>query len=71
MNTTPTMNVDTKEYRSNHGAQPRGRGNWVFAFDGREDRDSLYACNDAFGAAKKRALAEAKRRGAHSVKVMS
>jgi hypothetical protein len=64
------ISFDTTEYRSSHGAEPRGRGGWAFVFrlDGQSLRD--YTNEEIWwspGAltlteAKKLARAEAQRR---------
>jgi len=79
------VTVDTTVYRRNHGAEPRGFGNWLFVIGGRSyeysDDPALYRPAGTHGAlrggrvglpyseAKKHAIAEARRRGASVVGV--
>lgn len=66
------FDFSTSEYRCNHGAEPRGRGSWAFAFDFNEDSGALFWTpgNTTFTEAKKLARAEGKKRGARGAKVM-
>lgn len=66
------VEVDTSWYRRMHGAEPRGRGNWVFVIGKRSyehsDDRALYRPAQGhpggipYASAKKHAIAEAKRR---------
>jgi len=74
------VEVDTSFYRRNHGAEPRGSGNWTFVIGKREyaysDDPALYRPavsrgvykgghpSMPFAKAKEHAISEAKRRGA-------
>lgn len=77
------VTLSTRIYRSNHGAMPRGRGNWAFVM-GKEDyvtvdeRDAAgrlvvwWAPNQfTFADAARLARAEAKMRGCSLVGVCS
>ncbi len=66
------FSFSTCEYEYNHGAKPRGRGSWAFAFDGKEQHDALFWTpgSTTYGEAIKLARAEAARRGAYVAKVM-
>lgn len=59
----------TREYELSHGAKPRGRGSWAFAFDGEDRMEDLFWTAGAltFTEAKRVAMKEAKARGARSV----
>lgn len=57
-----TVRFDTREYRVNHGAEPRGFGSWAFCLAGRENapdylEGAFWAHQATFGAAKKAAAA--------------
>jgi hypothetical protein len=79
--TARQVRVSTRAYRSSHGAEPRGRGYWMFVF-GKEDYDlaeEAVICPipmgangmPTFGEAKRWAKAEAARRGVDLVGVCS
>lgn len=67
------IEFSTAEYRSNHGAQPRGRGSWAFVFSGGGAKTD-YTSDEiwwapaplTFGEAVKTAKVEARRRFAGS-----
>lgn len=67
---TRTARVSTRGYRRSHLNEPKGRGYWLFAFDGDEDPDNLWGTNGTYTEARKAAKAEAKTRGAELVEVM-
>jgi len=58
-------------YRMANGKEARGRGNWAFSFDGSDNPDDWFFCNDLFSFARKAAAEEAKRRGASSFELLS
>jgi len=60
-----TVYVSTTEYQFSHGKQPRGTGNWAFFFTDAY----VFWFNGPYGAAKRAAVTEAKRRGVSSIKV--
>ncbi len=66
------VEFSTSEYEYNHGAKPRGRGSWAFAFDCNEKPEALFWTpgSTTYGEALKLARAEAKRRGASMVTVV-
>lgn len=83
MNQSKRVEVSTAAYRRSHGAEPRGRGGWMFVM-GKEDYDYLDEVDAqgrkvvwsvphgmSFGEAKKAAVAEARRRGISLVGVCS
>lgn len=59
--------VDTSRYEAEHGCKPRGLAHWGFNFD--NDKVTWWVPENTFGAAKRKALNEAKRRGAKKVEV--
>ena len=48
---------ETREFRANHGAEPRGRGSWAFALDREGTRDLRWFHGMWFAEAKKAARA--------------
>lgn len=67
------VTVSTSEYRSNHGAHPRGRGTWKFALGNGQGvwlADS-FVCEGTFTTAKRAAAREARRLGLVEVAVLS
>ena len=65
-----TIRFNITEYESNHGAVPRGRGNWAFSFGGRYGRPEWCPKGlSTFTEAKAWAAREAKR-GVSEVWVM-
>lgn len=79
---TTTIEVSTRQYESNHGAKPRGRGTWGFMFDPSTpfplDAEVWWAgfgtpagCSLTYGEAVKLAKAEARSRGASLIVVCS
>ena len=67
------MNVSTATFEFAHGRKPRGTGSWAFYFDGDDSLDAMFWASPygTYSAAKRQAVAEAKRRGASSVAVAS
>lgn len=72
------VRFDATEYTEAHGRKPRGRGAWAFAFDGATARaergdylSRVFWSTGTFAEAKKAATAEARKRGASTVWVMS
>jgi hypothetical protein len=70
--------VDTSAYRQTHGAEPRGRANWIFVMGKRtykySDDPAIYRPAAAYGTlpfarAKALAIAKAKREGVELVGV--
>jgi hypothetical protein len=67
--------VNTDGYERNHGAKPKGRGNWGFGI-GTSDPDmdpksgDLFWANMLYSDAVKAAKAQAKKRGVNAVYVM-
>tara|TARA_R110002126_G_scaffold40352_1_gene118818 strand:+ start:133 stop:336 length:204 start_codon:yes stop_codon:yes gene_type:complete len=59
------------KFRAAHGKSARGEGMWAFSFEGDEDMNEWFFFSGSFGAAKKAAAAEAKRRGAQFFEVLS
>lgn len=67
-----TVLVQTFEYEYSHGHLPRGKGQWGFYFG--NDRGTIWWASIVsiyYSEAKKLAIAEAKKRGATSIKVAS
>lgn len=71
------VRVSTREYRSNHSAEPRGRGSWAFFmgeapdnYDARDER-IWWSPSCTFAEARKLAVAEAARQGIAVVEVLS
>lgn len=67
------VRIDTNEYQNSHGKTPKGRGSWIFAFDGEDDTkdsDKWFTANGTYAEALKAAKAEGKKRGAKTIKVM-
>jgi hypothetical protein len=62
-------NYSTREYEFTHGRQPRGFGNWAFFFDGDRTNGGAFWFHGQYGAARKAATVEARRRGAEDVEV--
>ena len=62
--------VHTRHYEFAHGKKPRGYGSWAFTF-GDDDADMWWAPASTYGDAVKAARAEAKKRNARDVTVMS
>jgi hypothetical protein len=48
---------ETREYRNNHGAEPRGRGSWAFALDREGQNDMRWFHQMTYGEAKQAARA--------------
>jgi hypothetical protein len=65
--------VNTDSYVRNHGAKPKGRGNWGFGIgtsDPDMNSDDVFFANMLFSEAVKAAKAQAKKRGVNAVYVM-
>jgi hypothetical protein len=72
---TGKVNVETNLYRFNHGAAPRGRGNWMFGIgtqdpDMRSDEAFAPGGNMLYAEAVKAAQAEARKRGVSTIYVL-
>lgn len=66
------VTVSTRDYQFSHNRAPRGYGSWAFAFDGAEQMHEIFWVHSAtYTQARKAAVAEARRRGARDVEVMS
>lgn len=69
------IEVVTSDYLLSHGRQPRGRGTWAFSFDGPNvdsiDPRILWTPAASYAEAKKLARAEAAKRGACRIWVLS
>lgn len=65
--------VNTDVYVRNHGAKPKGRGNWAFGIGTSEPdmkSDEIFWANMLYSEAVKAAKAQAKKRGVNAVYVM-
>lgn len=69
------VDIDSGEYRRNHGASPRGRGNWAFCATNAANQPNypadVFWFNGTFGTAKKVAAAYFAAKGVPHVTVLS
>jgi hypothetical protein len=62
----PATTVHTSEFENSHGRAPKGRGGWLFFFEGTEEPLNF---NGTFTQARRQAVAEAKRQGVENISV--
>ena len=68
-----SVQVNTRYYESNHGAAPRGRGQWAFCPEGQYSAvnylDYVLSFNGSYGDAKRQAMRAFAARGVASLVV--
>ena len=69
--TKRSIDVVTSGYHFSHGAEPRGRGSWAFAFGSPEEEPVWCSGSVTYQTARAWAVAEACRRGTLCVYVCS
>ncbi len=63
------IEVDSEEFRRSHWREPRGRGSWLFVFDGQPSSGPFFEHSGPFGEARRAAVQHARKKGHRLVRV--